>query len=146
MTIRGLLPLCGLVALAGCGKGGPALQPVRGTVLVNGQPAERVAVSFQHADPSVKGNAAHPCAVTDATGAFRLSTNKDGDGAVEGEYVVTFTWWSDPDPDRARDLLAGSYSDANTSTFRVKVAGRGTTKLPPFELAAHPEQAGKFVK
>src|SRR5262245_49763628 len=111
MTVRLLPPCALLVMLAGCGRDGPALQPVRGTVRVNGRPAERVAVSFHHASAAVKGNAAHPCGVTDAVGAFQLSTDRESDGAVAGEYVVTFTWWSDPDPDRAKDLLKGAYAD-----------------------------------
>ena len=146
MTVRLILALIVSVPLAGCGREGPALYPVRGTVHVNGRPAERVVVSFQHTDPAVKGNAAHPCAVTDETGGFKLATNKDGDGAVEGEYLVTFTWQSDPDPDRARDLFSGTYADTKKTTFRVKVGSGGETELPPFELTADPVQVKKFVK
>jgi len=145
MTARAIFAVLVLVPLAGCGKEGPALRPMRGTVRVNGRPAERVAVSFFHTDPSVKGNAAHPCAATDENGIFKLSTNADGDGAVEGEYTVTFTWQSDPDPERARDLFGGAYSDPKKTTFRVKV-GAGATDVPVFELTADPAQAKKFVK
>jgi hypothetical protein len=114
-------------------------------VRINGQPAERVAVGFHHTDPTMKGNAAHPCAVTDANGQFTMSTNADGDGAASGEYLVTFIWWSDPDPDKAKDLLAGAYAFHLRSTFKVKV-GDTITELTPFELKVDPAQAKKFVK
>jgi hypothetical protein len=139
-----LVPM--FVAVAGCSKDGAGLHPVRGSVRVNGQPAERVVVSFHHIDPSVKGNAAHPCTVTDATGAFQMSTNKDGDGAVEGEYLVTFVWWSHPDPDLAKDLLGGVYSDPKKSAIRVTISGGSTAELQPFDLKADERQARQFVK
>ncbi|MBP3953749.1 hypothetical protein J8F10_00340 [Gemmata sp. G18] len=135
-----------LTTLIGCGgREGPPLYPVSGIVRVNGQPAERVTVNFQRTDPAATGNAAHPSGVTDADGRFRMSTNKEGDGAAEGEYVVTFTWQSDPDSEKAADLFSGKYRAPKTSKFRAKV-GTGPTELEPFELVAEPTQAKKFVK
>jgi len=119
---------------------------VRGKVRVNGQPAERVVVSFFHTDPAVAGNAAHPCTVTDASGAFEISTNRDGDGAVAGEYLVGFTWPSNPDPDLAKDLFQGSYENAKTSTFRAKVSADAPTELPVYELTADPARVKEFMK
>lgn len=145
MLVRALVVSAGLLAASGCGKSGPVLVPVAGTVRVNGRPAERVAVAFHHADPAVKGNAAHPCAVTDEFGNFKLSTDTTGDGAVAGDYLVTFTWWSDPDPDRAKDLLGGAYGDPKKSTTRVTVPTAGVC-LPPFELTTDANQAKTFVK
>lgn len=145
MLLRGSLLLLILLECAGCGAKKPALTQVRGVVRINGQPAERVAVGFHHTDPSMKGNAAHPCAVTDANGQFSMSTNADGDGATTGEYRVTFIWWSDPDPDKAKDLLAGVYADQIKSTIKVKV-GETSNDLTPFDLKTDPAQAKKFVK
>jgi hypothetical protein len=144
MNHRTLLLL--LALLTGCAESGPKLSSVRGTVRVNGQPAERVVVSFRHTDPAVTGNAAHPCTVTDANGAFTMSTNRDGDGAVPGEYVASFTWPSNPDPDLARDLLGGAYDETKASTFRVKVSGDSITQLEPFDLTTDPARAREFVK
>lgn len=59
---------------------------------------------------------------------------------------MTFTWQSDPDPDRARDIFAGAYADTKKTTFRAKVGAGGETELPPFELTADPAQVKKFVK
>jgi hypothetical protein len=146
MNGRILLAAVALAAIVGCGSSGPNLQAVRGTVHVNGQPAERVVVSFFHTDPAVTGNAAHPCTVTDANGAFQMSTDRDGDGAVPGEYLVAFTWPSNPDPDLARDLFNGSYESPQKSTFRARVVADAPTDLPVYELMVEPARVKEFVK
>ena len=74
-----------------------------------------------------------------------MSINKEGDGAAEGEYVVTFIWQSDPNSEKAADLFAGKYRVPKTSKFRAKM-GTGPTELEPFELATEPTQAKRFVK
>ena len=64
-------PAALLIALAcGCGGVDDGLEkyPVRGRVLVNGRPAEMMAVTFNNTDANAPGNAARPVAVTDATG------------------------------------------------------------------------------
>lgn len=146
MKSRIVVGLILALGLLGCGQSGPALQKVRGTVLVNGQPAERVAVSLLNLDAGAKGNAAHPCAVTNGKGEFELSTEKDGDGAVAGEYYVGFVWWSDPDPDKAKDLLQGVYADPKQTGFKIKVNADGANELTLFELKADPKQAAIFVQ
>lgn len=135
-----------MLVLLGCGSAGPALKPVRGKVLVNGAPAERVAITFLNSDGSAMGNAAHPRASTDANGEFQLSSNADGDGAAEGEYQVGFAWWSDPDPDKAKDLFAGAYADPKKTNIKVKIEPGASTELKPFELKADVKQASLFVK
>ncbi len=123
---------CVCVTLLGCGVSpdGPQKYPVSGTVLINGQPMERVAVQFHHLDVSVPGNLRFPTAVTDALGRFELSSTGDRDGAVAGDYLVTFAWLSSADID-ARDLLGGALSKPEASEFRVSVPIEGND-LPPF--------------
>ncbi len=123
-----------LVSLVGCGASmeGPQKYPVSGTVLINGQPREQVAVQFHHLDDSVSGNLRFPTAVTDTSGRFELSSTGDRDGAVAGDYVVTFAWLSSADID-ARDLLGGALSKPEASEFRVSVPIEGD-ELPPFAL------------
>src|SRR5262245_1271838 len=89
---RGVLLLFCLAP--GCSDGAVGLKtyPVRGSVLVNGEPAKGMVVTFQNTDKNAPGNAVHPVAVTDDQGKFALSTNADKDGAPEGEYVVLFFW------------------------------------------------------
>ncbi|MFO0818246.1 MAG: hypothetical protein U1A77_09915 [Pirellulales bacterium] len=124
----------GLVGLTGCSGGGsgPVKHPVVGRFVVNGTPAEQVAVTFHHADGEKAGEYRYATAVTDQEGRFELSTTGDKDGAVEGTYRVTFSWLSSKDLD-AYDMLSGAYSDPSQSKFTVTVPMTGA-ELPPFEL------------
>jgi len=127
-----------LVTLAvGCGSKGDGLvkQAVTGVVKINGVPRKGVIVSFWHTDPDVKGNAAEPVSATDEEGRFSLSTNGTQDGAVAGEYIVTFSW---PDKSGAVDFLRNKYSNRQKSEFRVTV-GEGDQETLPFELTAKTE-------
>lgn len=118
--------------LVGCGGGGDGLvkHPVHGQVLVNGKPYGHVIVRFHHTDPAVTKNAARPIGVTNENGEFELSTNGDKDGAVSGEYLVTFLW---NDGATTVDFLKGKYSKPEQTTFRVTI-GNGDEELPTFEL------------
>jgi hypothetical protein len=126
------------LACGGCGDAGDGLEkyPVRGRVLVNGQPAEMMAVTFHNTDPAAPGNAARPVAVTDAEGRFELSTNADRDGAVPGEYRVTFFWASENGPS-AYDRLGGRFADAAGSGHRVRVEKK-ENDLEPMDLRVDP--------
>jgi hypothetical protein len=130
-----------LIVLAcggGCGDAGDGLEkyPVRGRVLVNGQSAEMMAVTFHNTDPAAPGNAARPVAVTDAEGRFALSTNADRDGAVPGEYLVTFFWASENGPS-AYDRLGGRFADAAGSGQRIRVEKK-ENDLEPIDLRVDP--------
>ena len=74
----------GLLALAGCGEGGPEMSAVEGTLKVKGKPLERIQVEFW---PEVDGP--RSIGVTDAQGHFTLATD-DGkrQGAVVGPHKV----------------------------------------------------------
>lgn len=128
-------PLCG-----GCGGGpddGLEKYPVRGQVFVNGEPAELMAVTFNNTDANAPGNAARPVAVTDAEGRFALSTNADKDGAVPGEYIVTFYWASENGPS-AYDRLGGRFSNPAKSEFKARVE-REENDVEPFKLDIDPK-------
>jgi len=95
--------------------------PVTGTVTVNGRPVPLVVVNFQHVETSLPGrNARFPVGVTDENGRFQLSTNGQYDGAVPGEYVVTFQWLSGNDSN-AFDRFQGALSNPDRSKFRCNV-------------------------
>jgi len=116
--------------------------PVRGLVTVDGLPTAGVMVRLQATEPPQGESqiyAANPTAITDADGAFALSTYTDGDGVAAGVYVVTFEWrkfdrlangYTGP------DWLEGKYSDPEKSEFSVTVTGNEETgvDLEPFAL------------
>ncbi len=134
MPSRLVWGFCALVLCSGCGKpkgDGLAKYEVTGQVLINEQREKGVGVSFHNVDPSVKGNAARPVAMTGSDGRFTMSTNGTNDGAIAGEYIVTFFW---PQGGTSmRDFMDGRYADPASSKFRVKI-GTEPAALETFEL------------
>lgn len=80
------LALAGVVsALIGCG-GSKQPVPVSGVVTLDGKPLKYTRVTF---NPVERGG--HMAVgMTDEQGRFTLTTFEDGDGALPGEYKVTF--------------------------------------------------------
>jgi hypothetical protein len=82
--------LCAPAALLlGCG-GRPGLMPVSGTVRLDGQPLEKLSVTFFPAQGRAANGVTHP------DGRFVLTTFKQGDGALIGEHTVTIVPMLDP--------------------------------------------------
>ncbi|WP_422927607.1 hypothetical protein [Singulisphaera sp. PoT] len=126
------------LAIAGCSGGaddGLTKYPVHGTVYVNGKAADGMVVTFNHQD-KVPGNAMCPVARTDQAGHYTLSTNADKDGAVEGEYTVTFVWPTDNGP-MPLDRLKGRLANAERSSFKAHVKA-GDNEIEPFKLEIEP--------
>lgn len=134
------LVVSGLVILAaasGCGKSGPSLVRVTGTVTVDGTPPDGAVLIFHPAGG--KGNVAS--AAADATGAFEIMTNGTP-GVVAGSYKVTATW-PDPakkpqvtlgaSPEDAPDLLGGRYVSVDKSPTTVDITS-STKQLQPIAL------------
>jgi hypothetical protein len=84
-----LAALAALLALiGGCsGNSRPARTPVSGTVTYQGKPVDGATVTFA---PMTEG-APTATAVTDSSGKYVLNTYEEGDGAVPGDYRVTFS-------------------------------------------------------
>jgi hypothetical protein len=77
---RALL-MCGLLALAGCGRG---YYPVHGTVsLEDGKPLDKGMVVFESADGTQMARGA-----IRPDGSYQLSTARPGDGVKPGRYRV----------------------------------------------------------
>jgi hypothetical protein len=74
----------------GCGKGGPSLVPVTGSVTVDGKPANGATVIFHPTDKEMK---LIPAATTDEGGKFKLATSAR-EGAPVGSYDITVVWRS----------------------------------------------------
>jgi len=116
-----------LYTVAGCAEEKREMHTVKGRLLVGEAPAANASVAFH----PLGSNAGRTCPVgiTRSDGSFRLTTSSAGDGAPEGEYVVTVVW---PDPAKPidececpspaeHDLLRGFFADRATSTLRAKV-------------------------
>src|SRR5436309_2942675 len=88
-AVTRLLTVGGCWLAAGCGSSDRAgLQPVKGTLRVNGQPAAAALVTFH----PTGADAARPTGRVGGDGTFTLTTRVAGDGAPVGEYRVTVTW------------------------------------------------------
>jgi hypothetical protein len=123
------LGLAMLLGTNGCGVPDVTRYPISGTVLVDGKPAERVLVQLTSTTKgNGKNNDAYPSGYTDASGKFVIGKEQGSLGAVEGEYVVTFTWISGPELE-AYDKLKGAYSAVTKSKERLKVPSEGLEKM-----------------
>jgi hypothetical protein len=137
---RRLLPIavaaCALVC-SSCNSSG--LFPVRGKVLVNGDPAVGATVTFLRkgsADPLTDPT---PQGVVGEDGTFTLS-GPGGEGAAPGEYVVLVEWKEGAGAQRGRapalnapDRLKKKYLDPKNPLLTATVEAKSNT-LPPFEL------------
>ncbi len=115
-------PLAAALLCSACGDGRPTVYPVRGSVFFQGKPAHKAVVFLV----PVSGDTERDSPATglvDAEGNFAITTYKTGDGALPGQYKVTFVWKSDPvrgDSDQI-DLLPLRYMDPKQSPYRVTV-------------------------
>jgi hypothetical protein len=80
--------------LGGCGGAGdaPTTVPVKGVVKYQGKPIAKLSVAFLP-DKGVLATG-----TTNAEGAFELTTNKPGDGAMVGSYRVAISFVPDEIP------------------------------------------------
>ncbi|MCI0463581.1 MAG: hypothetical protein L0Z62_42135 [Gemmataceae bacterium] len=149
----GLRVVVALLALTLVSCGGPdfhKVYPVKGKVLVNGQPAGDCLIYLNRTFDDNHPRRVTPYAVTDENGAFQITSYITQDGAPEGEYVVTIEW-------RERsgllknnyegiDRLDGAYAKVEKTKprpeFVVKV-GRQPLELPPFNLTQSAEAKRK---
>ena len=124
-------------ACVGCSRGvgkTVGVYQVRGSVTVNGEPAEYANVLFTPVDPD--GQKAS--AVVDTNGEYRLTTQREFDGAEPGEYRVSISWAKpkNPDagePDYGPELLPKRYLDPLQSGLKAQVEATDNT-LDPFEI------------
>lgn len=125
--------------VAGCGKSGPTIAPVRCQIMLDGKPVEGAAVGFMPVDggPVASGT-------TDANGRFELNT-MNRPGAPLGKHVVTVTkvQQSGINPDgtiapggiRKKWLVPEKYSSPKTSGLTAVVEREGLKCV--FELSSN---------
>ena len=111
--------------------------PVKGTVLVDGQPVESLAVECHNIDGLNKQNPTMSQALTGKLGKFEIGTYQTGDGVPDGEYTLTFLWgdwqaftmtYGGP------DKLNGRYRDPKTSLIKFTVKSGQPTELGEIKL------------
>jgi hypothetical protein len=121
--------------LPSCGSSRKPLFPVTGHVYLKHKPVAGATVIL-HPVNATPGDMVKPAGQVDEQGEFKLSTYTRGDGAPEGDYVVTVEWRApkrSPVETYPIDRLQGRYSDPNTSTLRAHVDGQ-TVELQPIDL------------
>ena len=135
-----LLLACMVLLLSSCGKADrKSVYSVRGQVFDGkNRPAVGALVIFHPVDRD-DPEPTKPLAYVDDKGAFSLTTYESGDGAPEGEYVVTIEWRpKSASPFAANkegeDRLHGRYSDPKTSNLRFKIEKRADNVLPAIQV------------
>ncbi|MGA2031269.1 MAG: hypothetical protein ABSG68_03345 [Thermoguttaceae bacterium] len=126
-------------ALAGCSRAPARLpvQPVEGQVLWNGKPLAGAAVVFYPQGWQTDGSTRAPRAQTGSDGKFHIGTYDKGDGAPEGQYLVTVVHF--PMVPRGSDVVPGpnvlpkKYASPKTTDLHVQVT-KGTNTLPVLAL------------
>ena len=123
-----------LLLVGGCsGRKSTGMFPVRGTVMVDGQPAQYARVSLTPID---KNDGRSPSGGTvDEDGEFRLTTLKQFDGAEPGEYWVSISWCKPVE--YGPELLPKKYqnpAESGLNELRVTIE-EGDNELPPFEIS-----------
>ena len=152
-----------LAFVFGCGRAGPKVEFVEGTVLLDGEPVTGADVGFS---PVAGGLVAY--GRTDSAGKFRLTTSQGGKrlgGAPVGDYAVTVVKWRNrleelgPQPDPSNGSAAGkwqaeadrlnslppdyivpkSYGEKTASPLKATVKkGRNTGPAVTFDLMSGP--------
>lgn len=128
---------CWLLVSLGCGAAdGPVRHPVRGQVLLNGEPVVEALVVFhpQVADDDTP----RPMAQTDSEGRFELTTLQPHDGAPAGEYAVAVELRAERQVGEelvrdGADLLPRRYKSPQESGLTYTVTP-GNNEVPPLQL------------
>jgi hypothetical protein len=127
-----------LLAALGCGKAAPArvaTYPAKGTITFKGQPVHGAFVALHPKTPLE--NVPTPRANVAQDGAFAVTTYTNGDGAPEGDYVLTVQWYKLIK--NGKDVMAGpnvippKYAKPQTSDVVIHIAA-GENELKPIKL------------
>ncbi len=114
-----------LLLLCGCGRGGPALVAVEGTITRNGQqwPA-RGTLAFEPVEVAAGAPRLYGMAEFEPDGRFTVTSFRPGDGLAPGRYKVTVESWaewpSEVSPGKGSHVPP-AYRDAATTPLEVTV-------------------------
>lgn len=136
VTASCLLALGMFVTISGCSdvKLEKAV-PVAGVLKYQGKPLEGYRITFQPVDKERQGATAE----TDSSGAFKMGTNKPGDGAAVGKHKVGVSFIAqiaegEPGKEVFKTLtpkfkVPAKFEDPNTSGVEVDIPAAGNTSL-----------------
>lgn len=126
------------LTLSGCGgdSSRKGTFPVTGTVMVDGSPADNLAVTATPISGMDKEAPTVTSAFTDAQGKFTFSTYETGDGIPSGQYALTFRWGqlNMLTMNYDGDKLNGRYNDPAKSEFKIEVGDGQPLDVGTFEL------------
>jgi hypothetical protein len=120
-----------------CGPSRKPVFPVRGQVFDDKHKPAVGALIIFHPVGGADADAAKPVGHVDDSGAFTLTTYKQGDGAPAGEYAVTIEWpapKTSPFGGEGKDQLKGRYRDPNASKIRFTVENKPDNEVPAIEV------------
>lgn len=106
LCATGLALLALIVLVNGCNRG-PKTIKVRGTITINGEPAEGVHVEF-HPQPTGR----YGLGITDAKGYYQVQFTRSQKGALPGPNLVKICAYRNPDNDASQYLPAEYNSKA----------------------------------
>lgn len=114
-----------------------AVHPVKGKVIMDGQPLANAAIVLHRVGQSKLPANLHPRAKATADGSFALETFDPADGAPEGDFVATVFLNEESEIDGEKqagpNILPAVYSRPETSPFKIRITS-ATKELQPLEL------------
>lgn len=130
--------IVGLICAPGCGKKGPSLAPVVGTIRYEGKPVGGASVSFVPSDPKLRA----ATAITDDQGNYRLETLGFGEGAIVGKHRVSVALRTPTPPVKdlktprqiGKPLLPAKYFNPDKSGLSAEVTATGENRFD-FDLS-----------
>jgi hypothetical protein len=127
-----------LGVMSGCGGSQPvATYPVKGKVLVGGEPAAGAFVVFHPRGGAPAPGVEKPTAQVGADGSFQLTTFDAADGAPSGPYTVTVEWYrlvgKGNDVQAGPNVVPPEYGKPESTPIQVTVS-EGDNALEPFQI------------
>jgi hypothetical protein len=123
-----------VLTFLGCGRSGPEIASVEGTVTMDGKPLPRASVVFVPEQGRPSG------AMTDEEGRFVLNFTQGRRGAIPGKNKVKISTAADPSETRdGQPILATPEMVPmryNAQTELVYDVARGTKNIARFELSS----------
>jgi hypothetical protein len=114
-----------------------AVHPVKGKVIMDGQPLANAAIVLHRVGNSKLPANLHPRGKASSDGTFQLETFDPADGAPDGEFVATVFLTEETEVDGEKqsgpNVLPTVYSKPETSPLKLKITS-STKELQPLEL------------